>query len=330
MSKILITGVCGLLGQHFSRYLINKGYSVVGIDDLSGGFKEYLDPKVEFYESDFTDSNHLKSIFKYEYPDYVVHFGAYASEGLSDYIKNYNYNNNIIGSVNIINNCVNFNVKKLLFTSSMAVMGEGKPPFKETDIPAPCDSYGIAKWAVEKELEITKKKFGLDYSIIRGHNIISSKYQNYSDLYRNVLGIWCNQILNNKNITIYGSGLQKRAFSEMKYICEPIEKLLYSFGGEIFNLGGDQEITIIDAARLMQKVATELGYNPEIEHLEARTEVQFAFCDHTKAKQLLSFKDETNLEEVMREMLIWVAAQPKRESRKMNYEINKGMYSYWK
>ena len=143
--KVLITGVAGLLGANFSRHLLNKGYKVVGIDDLSGGYEDSVPSGVTFYRQDLTHRLAVANIFSKEKPDYVFHFAAYAAEGLSPFIRNYNYTNNVLASANVINACVNNDVKKVVFTSSMAVYGVGNPPFTEDQLPTPEDPYGIAK-----------------------------------------------------------------------------------------------------------------------------------------------------------------------------------------
>lgn len=329
-SKILITGILGLFGSHTSRYLLDKSYDIIGVDDGSGGYEDYLDSRIKFYKINLLDHKSLNKIFLTENIDIVIHYAAYAAECLSDYIKQYNYNNNVITSINIINNCINHNVQKLLFTSSMSVYGHGIPPFKETDILGADDSYALGKMIIERELKISHHKFGLNYSIIRPHNVVSSQYQNYADKYRNVLAIWGNSIVNNGGINVYGNGLQKRSFSDIKYMLPIVEKLLTSHDGEIFNIGSDQPITILEAAQMMKKNAQKLGFNPPIKHLEPRTEVKYAYSSHEKAQKLLNFKDETNLDQVMYDLLVWVKNQPKRDVRYMDYEITKNLYSYWR
>ncbi len=327
--KILITGILGLIGNHLGRHLLDKGHEVIGVDDCSGGYLDYLDSRVKFYKQNIIFG--IDNIFRDEKDiDIVIHMAAYASEGLSDYIKNYNYQNNVIASVNVINSCVNSNIKKLIFTSSMSVYGVGNPPFKESDVLVPIDSYALAKKLIEDELRISYHKFGLRYSIIRPHNVISPQYQNYADKYRNVLAIWANNIVNNKDINVYGDGSQKRSFSDVKFMLPVVERLLTEFDSEAFNIGSDQPITLLEGAQKMQKIAKELGYNPNIQHLEARTEVKYAYSSHEKARKLLGFKDETNLDQVMRDLILWVKDQPKREVRYMDYEITKNMYSYWR
>jgi len=331
--KILITGVAGLIGSHFSRYLLDKGYDVFGIDDLSGGYMDYVDQRLvekrSFSYINLLDTDILNKIFEYFKPDVVFHFAAYAAEGLSPFIRKYNYENNLIASVNIINACINNNVKKLIFTSSMSVYGIGNPPFTEKQSLSPIDPYAIAKYTVEQDIKQANEQFSLEYTIIRPHNIVGI-YQNIWDKYRNVIGIWMRRILNNEPMLIYGDGLQERAFSDIKYYMEPFEKVINNFSYETFNIGADKPIKIIDAANLLKKIANKHGYECFIEHKEPRHEVKMAYCDHTKAKNLLEFKDETNIENLFEEMFLWAKEQPDREVKKMDYEIEKGMYSFWK
>ena len=225
MSTILITGVAGLLGAHLSRQLLDKGNSVIGIDDLSGGFKSSVDKRVELYAINLSNQCMVNHIFETHSPDYVYHLAAYAAEGLSPYIRRHNYINNIVCSANVINACINHSTKKIIFTSSMAVYGTGRPPFTEDQLPSPEDPYGIAKYAVEMDLKLAKEHFDLDYSIVRPHNVVGV-YQNIWDRYRNVIGIWIRQCMRSEPITIFGDGTQVRAFSDIKFYMKPFERLM--------------------------------------------------------------------------------------------------------
>ena len=327
--KILITGIAGLLGSHFSRYLLNKGYEIYGIDNLSGGYREYVDLRVRFFQLDLLDKKALERFFEQNKFDYVYHFAAYAAEGLSPFIRNFNYSNNLLCSVNVINQCVKHEVKKLIFTSSMAVYGANSVPFTEDMHPMPEDPYGISKYTVEMDLKQANDQFGLKYSIVRPHNVIGI-YQNIWDRYRNVIGIWIRRVLNNESIQIFGDGEQKRAFSDIKYCLEPFEKLMTTEEGEIFNIGSDKVHTLNEMADIVGIVANEFGYNPTIEYVEQRHEVKNAYCNHQKAKLFLDFKDETDLKKTIKEMFEWAILQPHREIKQIKYELDKGMYGYWK
>jgi UDP-glucose 4-epimerase len=327
--KVLITGAAGLLGANFSRHLLNKGYKVVGIDDLSGGYEDSVPSEMTFYKQDLSNRKAVEEIFSSEKPDYVFHFAAYAAEGLSPFIRNYNYTNNILSSANVINACINNEIKKVVFTSSMAVYGVGNPPFTESQLPTPEDPYGIAKYAVEMDLKLAHEMFGLKYSIVRPHNVVGI-YQNIWDRYRNVIGIWIRKALAGEPLTIFGDGTQIRAFSDIKFYMDPFEKLMTAHDGEIFNIGADKHYTINEAAEAVINVAKELGINATKVHLEPRNEVHTAYCDHTKAHKLLGFKDNTDLHETIMKMFKWAQEQPNRPMKNMDYEIEKNMYSFWK
>jgi len=329
MSKVLITGCAGLLGSHFSRHLLNNGHEVVGVDNLLGGYREFVDERVQFEIIDLENRFTLEKLFMKHKIDYVYHFAAYAAVGLSPFIRNFNYMNNVIGSANVINACINHDVKKVIFTSSMDVYGTQAVPYTEDMIPMPEDPYGIAKYAIEMDLAAAKRIFDLRYSIVRPHNVFGI-YQNIWDKYRNVLGIWIRQILAGQPITVYGDGSQVRSFSDVAEYMLPFEKLMTLGDSEIYNLGADQHMTIGDAAELMKKCAKEFGYKTSIVNLPKRDEVHTAYCDHAKAKRVLGFSDNTTVENLIYKMMDWAETQPAREVRDLDTEITKNLYPYWK
>ena len=328
--KIVITGNAGMIGAVLSNYLLDKGYDVIGIDNLSGGFARNIPSGVKFYLYDVCNADNIDNIFKMEKPDFVIHCAAYAAEVLSPFIRNFNYTNNVVGSVNIINACINYDVKKLINFSSMATYGVGNPPFKETDVRIPKDPYGIAKLAVEMDLHEAYEHFGLKYCSVLPHNVISP-YQNYYDRYRNAIAIWIRQCILGKDITIFGDGLQKRAFSDCWYLCKPIEELFHSYEDEFFNIGSDHEITIKDVATLVLTIGKKLGFEQsKIVHLQERKEVKFAYSDHTKAKEKLGFDDKTDLDACIENMFKYAITLPPSEVTNMKYEVTKQLYDYYK
>lgn len=336
MKSVIITGCAGLLGSHMSRYLLDRGYRVIGIDNLSGGYSDFLPThkNFSFYRFDLeskTESlSKLDTIFKTESPLACFHFAAYAAEGLSAFIRHFNYTNNILASVNVINACIKHDCK-IIFTSSLAVYGRAKPPFREDMALRPIDPYGIAKYAVEMDLEQAFCQFGLRYTIIRPHNVVGI-YQNIWDKYRNVVGIFIRRVLDREPMLVYGDGEQVRAFSDIQYYMEPFEKLIDCCDGEIFNLGSDKTCTLNELAQTIHGIAKKNGIEANIEHVQERYEAKYAYCDHTKAKKStnLKFEDHTNLESLIGEMFTWAMSQPKREQKYMSYEVEKDIYDYWK
>ena len=331
MNKVLITGVAGLLGSRLASWIIeNTDYEVIGIDDLSGGYTENIHNKVKFYKFNLNDLESLKGVFEKEKISIVYHFAAYAAEGLSPFIRKYNYDNNLITSTNLITCSIQYNVSRFVFASSMSVYGDKyKPPFSEDMKQAPIDPYAVAKYAVEMDLEIAFKQHGLNYTIVRPHNFYGIN-QNIWDKYRNVLGIWMYQLLNKQNPTIFGDGSQVRAFSYVDDSILPFWNASQknSCIGEIINLGGIKEHTINDACNVLINVT---GQNLKPVHLEARHETKYAWSTWEKSVKLLDFKHQVDLEEGLSKMWEWAKKQPNRERFIWpKYELNKGIYDYWK
>ena len=329
MKSIVITGVAGLLGSRLAKWIVeNKPeYKVIGIDNLSGGYEEHIDSRVIFYKADLA-SDDLNGIFSSHQVEFVYHFSAYAAEGLSPFIRRYNYTNNVVATANVINACITHDVKRIVFTSSMAVYGEGKAPFNENDLPKPVDPYGIAKYACEMDVQVAGEQHGLDWCIIRPHNVYGCN-QNIWDRYRNVLGIWIYQKLNDQPITIYGDGSQKRSFS---YIDDCLLPLWNSAEApqaskQIINLGSKKEYSILSAAGILQEIVG----GSEIRFLDKRHEVHVAYSTHEKSEILLGYQDITELPKGLTAMWEWAQKQPKRNQFVWpKYELEKGLYQFWK
>ena len=326
---ILITGVAGLLGSRLADWIIkNKPeYKVIGIDDLSGGFKENIHPKVNFWQMNLAE-HPIENCFEQHKPDYVYHFAAYAAEGLSPFIRKYNYTNNLLSTANIVTQCIKHDVKRLVFTSTMAVYGHGEGGiFHEDMLRNPIDPYGIAKMACERDIEIANEQHGLDYCIIRPHNVYGAK-QNIWDKYRNVLGIWMYYHLNGKPITIFSDGTQKRAFSYINDSIEPLwnAAIKPEASKQIINLGGIHEYSINEAADTLAEV---MGGAKKI-YLEGRHEVHTAVPTYQKSIDILEFKHEHNLKEGLEKMWEWAKQQPMKERFVWpQYELDKGIYKFW-
>jgi UDP-glucose 4-epimerase len=328
--KILITGVAGLLGSRLSDYIIENHSDVyiVGIDDMSGGYRENVNPKVELWEMNLVNGN-IEECFERHQFDYVYHFAAYAAEGLSPFIRTYNYQNNLVATSRIITQCIKHNVKRLVFTSTLAVYGhqDGKM-FDEIQVPKPIDPYGVAKYGCEMDIQIAGEQHGLDWCIIRPHNVYGVK-QNVWDKYRNVLGIWMYQHTINEPMTIFGDGTQTRAFSYIDDSLEPLWKASQDnrSSKEIINLGGIKEYSINEANEILREVVG----GGTVKYFEGRHEVKHSIPTWQKSIDLLDFKHETDLKEGLTKMWEWVKTQPVRERFVWPfYELDKGIYSFWK
>src|SRR5271154_5083021 len=284
MLASLVTGGAGFIGSHVAEHLLRMGHKIVVLDDLSGGFPENVPNGAVFVQGSILDDHLVDDLFRKHSFTYVYHLAAYAAEGLSHFIKRFNHSNNLIGSVNLINAAINHNVKCFVFTSSIAVYGAGQSPMTEDMMPVPEDSYGISKLAVEQELRVCHDMFGLDYVVFRPHNVYGER-QNIGDRYRNVVGIFMNQLLQGQTMTIFGDGTQQRAFTHINDVA-PIIAQSADFPAarnQIFNVGADVPFTVKELAEV---VAAALGVECNVKHLEARNEVKFAFSDHSKAQRV--------------------------------------------
>ena len=326
--KILITGVAGLMGSRLADWILNNtDDEVIGIDDMSGGYEDNVHFAVRLYKRDLSVDD-ISDIFEKHKPDIVYHFAAYAAEGLSPFIRKFNYTNNLVSTVSIINECIKHNIKRLIFASSMAVYGRGNPPFDENDLLNPIDPYGIAKYAAEMDIKIAGEQHGLDWCIIRPHNVYGIK-QNIWDKYRNVLGIWMYQYMNGDDMTIFGDGMQTRAFSFIDDILEPMWNAgtKDNCSKQIINLGGTKFYTINEANEILKQV---IGGGQEI-YLENRHEVKDAHPTWKKSTKLLGYEDKTSLYDGLKIMWEWVQKQPHRERFHWGtYELEKGIYEFWR
>jgi UDP-glucose 4-epimerase len=330
MKNVLVTGAAGFIGSHLIRELkYNLGFNVMALDDLSGGYVENIPDDIKFIKGSINDTQLLSNLFnEYEFK-YVYHLAAYAAEGLSHFIRRFNYTNNLIGSINLINESVKHNVECFVFTSSIAVYGAGQVPMKEDMVPQPEDPYGIAKYAVELDLKNAHEMFGLNYVIFRPHNVYG-EYQNIGDKYRNVVGIFMNQILQKKPLSIFGDGEQKRAFSYVGDIINPIatSPMNSKALNEVFNIGADYPFTVNELASEVLSVMNIKDFS--IEHQKARNEVKIAYSDHSKAYKVFGPPQNTSLKVGLEKMYKWVKKVGARSTPKFkNIEIEKNLPPFW-
>jgi UDP-glucose 4-epimerase len=327
-STVLVTGGAGFIGSHVVDELLGMGCEVVVLDDLSGGFRENVNERAEFLEGSINDEKLIKEIFDQHHFDYVFHLAAYAAEGLSHFIKRFNYENNLIGSVNLINASINHDIKCFVFTSSIGVYGNNPVPMREDMTAVPSDSYGIAKLAVEQELKICREMFGLNHIIFRPHNVYGER-QNINDKYRNVIGIFMSQIMQGKPLTIFGDGNQTRAFSYIKCVSPIIARsiLFDAAYNQTFNVGADSIYTVNEVAK---KVCEAMGVEAKISYLDERSEVRHAYPSHDKINSVFKDGQSYSFEDGLSNMTEWAKRVGIRRSKQFDsIEVRKHMPKSW-
>lgn len=335
--SILVTGNAGMIGSNLVDWLIENHpeYDVVGIDDLSGGFQDFIHPKCIFYQRDA--GSNLDDIFECHDIRIIYHFCAEAAESVASFKRKFYYQSNIVVSANLINYAITHKVDRFVFASSMAVYGHQPSPYRESQSIAPADPYAIGKAAIEMDLKCARDQHGLRYTIVRPHSVYGIK-QNIYDKYRNVLGIWMRQFMNqNEPLTIYGDGSQRRAFTFIDDLMLPLWKSATeeSTLWETFNLGNDLEMTITDAANILIQVVADCDSNYAdtypIKWCEAVHEVHSAFSDHSKAREILGLECKTSLKEGLTKMWNWAKNQPKRDLQSFDeFELEVGLPEQFK
>lgn len=327
---VLVTGAAGFMGSHLVDALINLNFNVLAMDDLSGGYRDNVNEHAQFIEASVTDHETVNRIFADYRPKYVYHLAAYAAEGLSHFIRRFNYTNNLIGTVNLLNAAVNYDAEHFVFTSSIAVYGSAPPPMTEDMKPQPEDPYGIAKYACEQDIHQVYEMFKLPYTIFRPHNVYGER-QNVADRYRNVIGIFMNQLMQGKALTVFGNGEQSRGFTYVGDVAPVLAQAPMNpdARNQIFNLGADTPVTVNELAK---EVGEVMGIEPEIRYLPARHEVVHAYAVHKKVRDAFDLPEdyETPLARGLRKMWPWVQEHGARKTPKFkNIEVPRNLPGIW-
>ena len=326
--RSLVTGGAGFIGSHVARHCLELGHEVTVLDDLSGGFTDQVPSGADFVEGSVTDDVLVARLFTERKFEFVYHLAAYAAEGLSHFIRRFNYTNNLIGSANLINESVKHDVKCFVFTSSIAVYGAGQLPMDEAMVPQPEDPYGVSKYAVELDLRAAHEMFGLNSIIFRPHNVYGEN-QNIGDGYRNVIGIFMNQLMRGEPLTVFGDGTQTRAFSYIGDVAPLIARSVCAFSAynETFNVGADTPYSVNELARV---VGSALGVEPTIRYLPPRNEVLHAYATHEKARRFLGATQPVSLGDGIERMAKWARVVGARRAKRFeNIEIMRKLPPVW-
>lgn len=284
---------------------------VVATDDLSGGFRANVDRRAQWIQGDLRDPDFVVSLWDDGRFDVVYHLAAYAAEGLSHFIRAYNYRTNLQASIHLINQAVLSEASRFVFTSSIAVYGAGQVPMSEDMVPRPDDPYGISKYAVELDLAAANEMFGLEYTVFRPHNVYGER-QNIADRYRNVIGIFMNNALRGDPMPVFGDGRQTRAFSHVDDVAPIIARApaVRESANEVYNVGADTPYSILELA---EAVGRAFGVQPVLEYLPPRKEAVHAFSDHSKVRAAFDPPEPLDLESGIQRMAAWVREHGSRD-----------------
>ena len=315
--KILVTGVAGFLGSHLAEQLADMGHSILGVDNMTGGYKDNVPHNVKFFEFDCCDLKKMNDVMKNV--DVVYHCAATAHEGLSVFSPYEITKNNYLASVSVFTAAVSKQVRRIIFCSSMARYGDQKTPFIEVMQPKPVDPYAISKVAAENVLVNLCELNNIEWVIAVPHNIIGPR-QKYDDPFRNVVSIMINRMLQKKSPIIYGDGKQKRCFS---YIDDSISCLIpmldqKNLNKQIINIGPDEEFVTINNVSEICSNITGSNLKP-IYKKDRPREVKYAICSADKARKLLNYRTKTDLKTGIQKTFDYIK---KRGPKPFEYHIN--------
>ena len=315
--KVFITGVAGFLGSHLADKFLAEGYSVAGCDNLLGGYLDNVPDQVEFHRVDCNDLERLAPSMAGA--DIVYHCAATAHEGLSVFSPHVITQNIVTATTGTLSAALAGGVERFILCSSMARYGTNEVPFVEDMVPRPQDPYGIGKWASERLLQNLAETHGMAWVVAVPHNIIGPR-QRYDDPYRNVASIFINLMLQGRQPYIYGDGNQKRCFSFVSDVVEPLFRMATdpACAGEVINIGPDARFITIN--ELAATIARLLDFELAPHRVAARPrEVYLANCSSDKARRLLDYRAEVGLEEGLATMIEWIRA---RGPRPFDYHID--------
>ena len=298
---VMVTGCAGLIGHWVTKELLRNGHSVVGIDNMSSGLWGNLPPKpnprFHFFHTDLVNYADTKEIFMSQRPEIIFHFASLPREGSSEFQVYKVTSTNILAAVTVLELGIKYGMKRLIFTSSMAVYGKQDPPFSEKMPRMPVDPYGVNKSATEQVIEQMAETHGFEWAILRPHNVFGPG-QALHDPYRGVVGIFMNRIMRREPIYIYGED-HIRAFSYIEDCLPAMMKTVDSkkANHRIINIGGISPTLIKDLAEVVIRCFPEYP-RPEIIQLPPRPhEVVRAWCTTDESVKILDYKEKIGWEE---------------------------------
>lgn len=291
--KILVTGGAGFIGSHIVDALVDEGVNVIVVDNISSGSEQNINKQAKFYQVNITDSD-LRRVFEIERPDVVSHQAAHTVVTRSLKDPTFDAKVNILGSLNVIANCIEFGVKKIVYASSCAIYGY--PQYIPVDEIHPLNSispYGVSKQTVERYLNVYHNIYGINYLALRYANVYGPRQNPMGEA--GVVAIFARQMLSNERPTIYGAGDKTRSYIYVGDIVRANLLAIEFNGSGVYNIGTSEETTDQQIFGLMSGM---LGYGGSAKYEKERPgEIKRMLLNCSKAKKELNWTSQVSLEE---------------------------------
>ncbi len=295
MAKILVTGGAGFIGSHLVDALLQKGHKVLVIDNISTGKRENLNEKAEFHELDLADLEKIKPLFKGV--DFVFHLAAVPKIMVSIENPVSAHQNNLTNTLNILIAAKEARAKKVIYASSTSVYGDQATlPVREDVKPNPLNPYGVQKYTGELYCKVFSEIFNLPTVCLRYFNVFGPR-QSFEGDYACVAGIFLRQKANKKPLTIVGDGTARRDFTYVKDVVRATILAAESNvgGGEVINIASGNNYSVNELAGIIGGATVNTPPRPG--------EIKESLGDIQKAKELLGWEPEYDMEKGLKEMM---------------------------
>lgn len=298
--RVLVTGGAGFIGSHIVDALLAGGFRVCVLDNLSTGKLENLNPGVNFYHGDLRDKELLREIMERERPGVVIHQAAQASVPRSIKDPGCDAGVNVLGSINLLEACRQYGVRKVIYASSAAVYGNPKYlPLDEGHPAELLSPYGISKYTVEHYLKVYKSLYGLDFTVLRYANVYGPRQDAAGE--GGVVAIFADRLLKGTQPEIYGDGEQTRDFVYVKDVAAANVAALDRAGGEVLNISTGVATSVNKLLAVMKEIA---GSSAEARYCPERPgDIRHSYLDNSRAKRLLGWRPRFGLREGLRETM---------------------------
>lgn len=310
--KAFVIGGAGFIGSHIVDELLEQNYEVIVIDNLSRGNKQWVPNTATFYELDILYDD-LSSVFATELPDYVFHMAAQISVANSMASPGEDARMNILGTINVLQCAVDYQVKRFVFASSVAVYGiPDTLPLTEEHVLKPRSFYGISKASSEAYIKLFGELHQLNYSIFRFANVYGPRQNSHGEA--GVIAVFADKILTGSSLFITGNGLQTRDFIYVKDIALACIQSLPLKQSMIINLGTNQHTSINALADIMMDVT---GIHVMTKRVPANEgDISHSCVNNHLAKRTLEWQPMTSLRYGLRQTFVHLTLSQKIEHSK--------------
>jgi UDP-glucose 4-epimerase len=311
--KVLVTGGAGFIGSHVADTMVKAGHQVSIVDSLwkrGGGKLENLNPQAQFYPIDIRDPG-LADVFEVEHPEVVCHLAAQHSVSISTEVPAYDADVNILGLINLLQMCVRFGTRKVIFSSSAATYGVvDEMPVRESTPQRPESPYGITKLASEHYLSCWEKLYGLDFTALRYGNVYGPRQDPSGEA--GVIAIFTNAILKKESVRIDWDGEQRKDYVYVRDVAHANLLSLTEGSGEAFCIATGKGTSVNELYRHLTDI---VGYTVDVHRAPKRLgDIRMSYFDCTKAREQLGWEPEVDLGQGVRLTVAYYQSKPGRQS----------------